>query len=111
MNIVPNGDPHSLPRVLVLGYPRLSQISRHGLIAYASTMDTPGVMTKTVRDAAFLFDVLAATAPDVRDDRTAKTRCKEDVNTVRQMDAVLCIHVRSLPDSLSRTGPQRSRSE
>ena len=65
--------------------PRTRQISRHGLIAYASTMDTPGVLTRTVRDAALLFDVLARTTPDARDDRSVRTKPTEEVCDVGVM--------------------------
>eukprot|EP01120_Amphizonella_sp_Union-15-10_P017000 TRINITY_DN9295_c0_g1_i2.p1 TRINITY_DN9295_c0_g1~~TRINITY_DN9295_c0_g1_i2.p1 ORF type:complete len:528 (+),score=81.29 TRINITY_DN9295_c0_g1_i2:57-1640(+) len=39
--------------------PSYGRTSRHGLIAYASSLDTPGLLTKTVSDAALLLDIIA----------------------------------------------------
>lgn len=35
--------------------PTYGLVSRWGMIAYASSLDTPGVITKTVRDAALML--------------------------------------------------------
>jgi len=52
----------------VVGFkPSYGRVSRHGLVAYASSMDTPGVVARSVLDAALLTDALASTAPDRRD--------------------------------------------
>eukprot|EP01132_Coremiostelium_polycephalum_P004804 gene4804-5990_t len=43
----------------VVGFkPSYGLISRYGLVAYASSLDTPGVFTKSIDDAALLLDVL-----------------------------------------------------
>lgn len=43
----------------VVGFkPTYGTISRHGLIAYASSMDTPGILAQSVFDAALLYDVV-----------------------------------------------------
>ncbi|KAN0042395.1 hypothetical protein ACTFIV_004959 [Dictyostelium citrinum] len=43
----------------VVGFkPSYGLISRFGLVAYASSLDTPGVLTNSVEDAAELLDVL-----------------------------------------------------
>ncbi len=45
--------------------PTYGRISRRGLIAFASSLDTVGIVTKTVRDAAIVLDTLAV--PDCGD--------------------------------------------
>ncbi|RDV36789.1 Asp-tRNA(Asn)/Glu-tRNA(Gln) amidotransferase subunit GatA [Bradymonadaceae bacterium TMQ3] len=45
--------------------PTYGRVSRHGLIAFASSLDHIGWLTRSVADAALLFDVLAG--PDPRD--------------------------------------------
>lgn len=50
----------------VVGFkPTYGVCSRWGIIAYASSLDQAGVITKTVEDAALLMDVIAG--PDARD--------------------------------------------
>jgi aspartyl-tRNA(Asn)/glutamyl-tRNA(Gln) amidotransferase subunit A len=39
--------------------PTYGALSRHGLIAYASSMDTPGIIAKNVIDTAIVFSALA----------------------------------------------------
>lgn len=43
--------------------PTYGRVSRYGLIAMASSTDSPGPMTKTVADAAYLLNVLAGRDP------------------------------------------------
>lgn len=45
--------------------PTYGRVSRHGLIAYASSLDCPGVLARTVGDAAVVLDAIAG--PDPRD--------------------------------------------
>ena len=45
--------------------PTYGLVSRYGLIAYASSMDQIGPITRTVKDAALILDVIAG--PDSRD--------------------------------------------
>jgi aspartyl-tRNA(Asn)/glutamyl-tRNA(Gln) amidotransferase subunit A len=43
----------------VVGFkPSYGSLSRHGLISYASSFDTPGVLARSVMDAALLFDAM-----------------------------------------------------
>ncbi|HXK53011.1 MAG TPA: amidase family protein, partial [bacterium] len=43
--------------------PTYGRVSRYGVIAMASSTDSPGVLTKDVKDAAFLLNVLAGKDP------------------------------------------------
>jgi len=44
----------------VVGFkPTYGRNSRYGVIAMASSLDTPGTFTKTVEDAAFLYEITA----------------------------------------------------
>ena len=45
--------------------PSYGRVSRHGLIAYASSLDCPGILTRRVADAALILDTIAG--PDPRD--------------------------------------------
>ena len=48
----------------VVGFkPTYGRISRWGVIAMASSLDTMGVFTKTVRDAGFLYELMAGHDP------------------------------------------------
>jgi aspartyl-tRNA(Asn)/glutamyl-tRNA(Gln) amidotransferase subunit A len=43
----------------IVGFkPTYGRVSRHGLIAFASSLDTPGFLTHSVVDAALLYDAL-----------------------------------------------------
>jgi aspartyl-tRNA(Asn)/glutamyl-tRNA(Gln) amidotransferase subunit A len=43
--------------------PTYGRVSRHGLCAYASSLDTIGVLARTVEDAALLLEVIAGVDP------------------------------------------------
>ena len=48
--------------------PTYGLISRYGLISYANSIEQIGPMTKTVKDSAFLLNIIAG--QDVNDDTT-----------------------------------------
>jgi aspartyl-tRNA(Asn)/glutamyl-tRNA(Gln) amidotransferase subunit A len=43
--------------------PTYGRVSRYGLIAFGSSLDCPGPMTRTVTDAAMMMDIIAGTDP------------------------------------------------
>ncbi len=43
--------------------PTYGRISRYGLVAYGSSLDCPGVLTRTAEDAALLFSLMAGKDP------------------------------------------------
>ena len=55
----------------VVGFkPSYGLISRYGLISFASSFDQIGVMTKSVRDSAYLMNVLSVKSEDDKDPNT-----------------------------------------
>ncbi len=45
----------------VVGFkPTYGRISRYGLIPFASSLDTVGIISKTVKDSAYMFNILAS---------------------------------------------------
>ena len=57
----------------IVGFkPTYGRISRYGLIAMASSLDCPGPLTKTVADAALIYNILAG--PDPHDATTIKEK-------------------------------------
>ncbi|TKY88832.1 hypothetical protein EX895_002073 [Sporisorium graminicola] len=54
--------------------PSYGLVSRWGLVSYADSLDTVGVLSKTVEDAATVYDVLAQ--HDVRDPTSASTEAR-----------------------------------
>jgi len=50
----------------IVGFkPSYGRVSRYGLISYASSLDTPGILARSVNDVARVFDTIAG--PDDRD--------------------------------------------
>lgn len=52
--------------------PTYGRISRHGVIAYASSLDQAGPLTKTVEDAALLLEVMSGS--DAKDSTTSQAK-------------------------------------
>ena len=50
--------------------PTVGRVSRYGVIPITADQDTPGPMTRTVRDAAIMLGALEGTAPDANDAAT-----------------------------------------
>jgi len=73
----------------VVGFkPTYGRVSRYGLIAFASSLDQIGPITKTVADSALLYDVMAGKDPmdSTTVDRaveTTATGLREDLRGVR----------------------------
>ncbi len=62
--------------------PSYGRISRHGLIAYASSFDIIGTLSNTIEDARILLDVMAG--PDDFDSTTIQNKWN---NTAKQVEA------------------------
>jgi amidase len=65
--------------------PTLGLLSRAGIIPIAHSQDTPGPMTRTVRDAAILLGALVGVDP--RDDATAESQARSAPDYTRFLDA------------------------
>src|SRR3954452_8929440 len=71
---------------LVTVKPTVGLISRAGILPIAHSQDTAGPLTRTVRDAAILLNVLAA--PDPRDPATLAQRRPEDYTAFLDPDGL-----------------------
>ncbi|MDR2760870.1 MAG: Asp-tRNA(Asn)/Glu-tRNA(Gln) amidotransferase subunit GatA [Rickettsiales bacterium] len=55
--------------------PTYGRVSRYGIVAYASSLDQAGWLTKNIEDAAFLTDIICG-----KDDKDSTTVLKEKTN-------------------------------
>lgn len=70
--------------------PTYGRVSRLGLVAYASSFDSIGPLTHSVRDAALMLNVLAGHDPE---DGTSSTREVPDYTAALQSDGTLRIGI------------------
>lgn len=64
----------------IVGFkPTYGSVSRNGIIAYASSLDQAGFLTKTVSDAALLFKITAG--PDSKDSTVADYNFKSSLSS------------------------------
>lgn len=68
--------------------PTYGRVSRYGVIAYASSLDQVGILTKSVRDAALMMNIICGY--DEKDSTSAKTPvpdfltdCREDISDLK----------------------------
>ncbi len=76
---------------LVTVKPTVGLVSRAGIIPIAHSQDTAGPLTRTVREAAMLLNVLAA--PDPRDPATAGQERPADYTTALDKDGLKGAHI------------------
>nr|CCA14603.1 glutamyltRNA(Gln) amidotransferase subunit putative [Albugo laibachii Nc14] len=69
--------------------PSYGRVSRHGLISYASSLDTVGVLAKTVGDAAVMLEAISG--PDGRDATALQTEGPSDWSDDKWSDLVVGI--------------------
>ena len=77
----------------------VGRISTYGILPLAHTLDTPGPMTRSVEDAAILFNILQGLDP--LDDRTSQRSADDPIHSLRR--GVAGLRLATLPDG-ERTG-------
>ena len=77
----------------------VGRISTYGILPLAPTLDTPGPMTRSVEDAAILFNILQGFDP--LDDHTSRRSADDPIPSLRR--GVAGLRLATLPDG-ERTG-------
>jgi aspartyl-tRNA(Asn)/glutamyl-tRNA(Gln) amidotransferase subunit A len=84
----------------VVGFkPSYGAISRWGLIAYASSLDTVGILSRNVDDAALMFDVVSG--HDEKDDTSIR---RSSLGVAAHADGVSYCRTRNMAARLSLAG-------
>lgn len=63
--------------------PTYGRVSRYGIVAMASSLDSPGCITKTVEDHALMFGVMAGN--DIFDATTPKVKVLDYIKSLRSL--------------------------
>ncbi|ETV86209.1 aspartyl/glutamyl-tRNA(Asn/Gln) amidotransferase, A subunit, variant 2 [Aphanomyces astaci] len=94
--------------------PNYGRISRHGMIAFASSLDTPGILAKTIRDAAIVLHAIAG--PDGHDSTALPDKLPSQWEPASETDATntkqLTVgvpkeyYVKELPESILKVWDQ-----
>ncbi len=71
--------------------PTYGRVSRYGVIAMASSTDSPGPLTKTVEDAALILEVLAG--KDAKDATTSPAPTEKYSQTMKTLDKPMTIGI------------------
>jgi aspartyl-tRNA(Asn)/glutamyl-tRNA(Gln) amidotransferase subunit A len=68
--------------------PTYGRNSRKWVIAMASSLDTPGTFTKTVEDAAFLYEIMAGYDPDDATSLKESTHINPEIWTKKDLEGI-----------------------
>ncbi len=71
--------------------PTYGRVSRYGVIAMASSTDSPGPLTKTVEDAALILEVLAGKDP--KDGTSSSKEVKKYATSLKTMEKPMTIGI------------------
>ncbi len=83
--------------------PTYGRVSRYGVVAFASSLDQVGPMTKTVRDNAYLLEILAG--KDIHDQTTRIEAVPEysKVSTLNSLKGLRVGYIKELIDSFKKS--------